>query len=126
MAGVLSVFASNEPDRDWERIRPYHRHQFESYKARAAEGTEGSDPERYRVEPDRTHGLLAGMGQIMVDTPQRLAAAIAAHVGEAPAETVFVWLTPGGGPHELAMEHLYTLGTELAPLLAGTPAAVPG
>jgi hypothetical protein len=126
MAGVLSVFASNDPDQDWVRIRPYHRHQFESYKAGAAEGTEGSDPARYRVELGRTQSLPAGMGQLMVDTPQKLAAAIAAHVGKAPVETVLVWLTPGGGPHELAMEHLHTLGTELAPLLAGIPAAAPG
>jgi hypothetical protein len=39
-------------------------------------------------------------------------------VGDAPVETVFIWASPAALPEDLAIQHVRTLGEQLAPLLA--------
>jgi alkanesulfonate monooxygenase SsuD/methylene tetrahydromethanopterin reductase-like flavin-dependent oxidoreductase (luciferase family) len=118
MAGTVNVFVTEDPERDWPRVRPHHEHQWESYRQGMVEGTGQPAPRPFNAEASRARGLAPGLGNILIDTPQEVARQIGERVGDAPVETVFIWASPAALPEDLAIQHVRTLGEQLAPLLA--------
>jgi alkanesulfonate monooxygenase SsuD/methylene tetrahydromethanopterin reductase-like flavin-dependent oxidoreductase (luciferase family) len=118
MAGTVNVFATEDPERDWPRLAPHHRHQWESYRQASVEGTDRPAPRPFDAEASRRRGLAQGLGNILVDTPEEVARQLGERAKDAPVETVFVWASPGALPEDLAIQHVRTLGERLAPLLA--------
>jgi alkanesulfonate monooxygenase SsuD/methylene tetrahydromethanopterin reductase-like flavin-dependent oxidoreductase (luciferase family) len=118
MAGTVNIFATEDPERDWARVAPHHEHQWESYRQGMVEGT-GRPPARpFDAEASRARGLAPGLGNILVDTPEEVARQVRERVGDAPVETLFLWVSPAALPEDLAVQHVRTLGERLAPLLA--------
>jgi alkanesulfonate monooxygenase SsuD/methylene tetrahydromethanopterin reductase-like flavin-dependent oxidoreductase (luciferase family) len=117
MAGTVQLFVTDDPERDWARIKPHHTHQWESYRQASVEGTDRPAPRPFDAEASRERGMAPGLGNILVATPADAAAAVAERAAGAPIEEVFVWASPGALPEDLALAHVRTLGEQLAPLL---------
>ncbi|MEU7814016.1 LLM class flavin-dependent oxidoreductase [Pseudonocardia sp. NPDC049154] len=117
MSGTVNLFVSEDPERDWARVKPHHTHQWESYRQASVEGTGRPAPRPFDAEVSRARGLTPGLGNILVTTPEDAAAQLAERTRDIPVETVFVWVSPGALPEDLALAHLRSLGDHLAPLL---------
>jgi len=116
MSGILQVFASDDPERDWAVGREAHRHQWQSYRTmfgrHSGEVVKPFDPDR-----SRTDRLTHKMGEIWLDTPEHLADGIGELMRTLPAERVIVWVAPGALGEDAAMAHLAMIATRLVPLL---------
>jgi hypothetical protein len=44
MSRHLNVFVSDDPERDWPLVGPYHKYQWESYRELMVEGTDNPTP----------------------------------------------------------------------------------
>ncbi|WP_448625004.1 LLM class flavin-dependent oxidoreductase [Geodermatophilus sp. URMC 64] len=123
MSGHLNVFVSNDPERDWPLVGPYHKYQWDSYRELMVEGTDNPPPRPLDLDVARSRGLTMGkgnnqgMGNILVGTPEDAARQLREYMGDAPVETLFIYVSPGGLPEDLTMQHLQVLGGQLAPLL---------
>jgi alkanesulfonate monooxygenase SsuD/methylene tetrahydromethanopterin reductase-like flavin-dependent oxidoreductase (luciferase family) len=117
MAGTVTVFATEDPERDWPRVAPHHTHQWDSYRQAMVQGTDNPPPRPFDAEKSRARGLAPGLGNLLFGTPEDVARGIGDRIGDAPVETVFVWASPGALPEDLAVQHVRTLGEKLAPLL---------
>ena len=115
MAGAMSAFITNDPDRDWPVVSRHLAWQLDTYRAGMVDGPDKPAP----VDPERlrSRGLSSGLGGILVDTPEVVAARIKDFVGTAPVETVYFWVSLAGMPEEMVMRHATTILTELKPLL---------
>ncbi|MGO4689501.1 LLM class flavin-dependent oxidoreductase [Glaciibacter sp. 2TAF33] len=119
MSGPLTFYVTDgDPDDAWNRVEPYYSYQTDSYAQAAKPGTNTEPARTLSAVASRVPAIDGQFGQVMVDRPEEIAAAIKNYVAEAPVETVFVWLAPGGTPSEMTREHLNVLGTRLVPLLA--------
>ena len=114
-AGVVSAYVTEDPDRDWPRLRPHHAYMYASYRDAAARGT-ANTARGFGQDPDRVDDIGGALGTVVVDTPEAVAAAVRAHVGDGPVDTVYVWAAPGGLPRDMAEQHVAALG-RLATLL---------
>jgi alkanesulfonate monooxygenase SsuD/methylene tetrahydromethanopterin reductase-like flavin-dependent oxidoreductase (luciferase family) len=118
MTGSIQGFVSDDPDRDWAEVAPYVAYQADSYRRYMVEGTGRPTPKP--VDPDRLRAgaLGAVMGSFLFTTPDDAAVQIGAHAKGAPVETVFLWASIAGMPEALVIQHVETICTRLAPLLA--------
>jgi alkanesulfonate monooxygenase SsuD/methylene tetrahydromethanopterin reductase-like flavin-dependent oxidoreductase (luciferase family) len=119
MSGLVSVFASRDPERSWQLVAPYHEYQWESYRQASVEGRPDlAKPRPFDPDRSRVDRLSFRLGDILFDTPEAVAGAIVDRTEGCPVETVFVWVSPGALPEDLALEHLETLASDVAPLLS--------
>jgi alkanesulfonate monooxygenase SsuD/methylene tetrahydromethanopterin reductase-like flavin-dependent oxidoreductase (luciferase family) len=118
MTGVIHGFVSDDPERDWEIIKPYLAYQFDSYRQYNVEGTDKPKPSR--VDPDaiRAREMGGSLSYFVHGTPEEMAGRVNEYIGEAPVETVFFFLSVAGTPEDLVSRHLQSLATGLVPLLA--------
>jgi alkanesulfonate monooxygenase SsuD/methylene tetrahydromethanopterin reductase-like flavin-dependent oxidoreductase (luciferase family) len=118
MAGMLGVFVTDDPERDWPVVGRHHAYQWDSYRRYGAEGT-GAPPPR-PLDPDRCRamGLTSRLGSLLYGTPDTVAEQIRSYIGDAPIRTVYLWASPGALPPEMAARHVELLCTQLAPLIA--------
>ncbi|HVU74761.1 MAG TPA: LLM class flavin-dependent oxidoreductase [Mycobacteriales bacterium] len=117
MAGVINAFVSEDPEKDWPHVAPHIAHQQDSYRRHLVEGTDQPVPRP--VDPDKLREREAkAMGYYWCDTPEVIGDRVRTRVGDAPVETVFFWASVGGQPEDVVVEHVRTLCTKLAPLLA--------
>jgi alkanesulfonate monooxygenase SsuD/methylene tetrahydromethanopterin reductase-like flavin-dependent oxidoreductase (luciferase family) len=124
MAGPANIFLSDDPERDWPRIRPHLAYQWGSYNAADDRLTGGGE---FDVDEFRARGLSAGsMMGFLVATPEQAAEQLRDLVAETPAQTAYIWATLPGLPRELAYRNVELATTRLAPLLRQTTNATRG
>lgn len=118
MAGALSAFVTDDPDRDWPVVSKHVSWQADSYRTHMVEGTDRPGPEPVDPERIRKKGLTTGFHGLLVDTPDTVAAQVRAATAGLPVETVFFWVSIAGMPEQMVMRHMQTICNDLAPLLA--------
>jgi hypothetical protein len=116
MSGALSAFTTLDPERDWPIVSKHLAWQADSYRAGITEGGEPAQP----VDPERIRakGLTTGFHGLLVAPPEAVAAEVRTYLGTAPVETVYFWASLAGMPEAMVREHVTTVLTKLAPLLA--------
>ena len=118
MSGVLNVWVSPDPGRDWPQVAKHHAYQWDSYRRYLVEGTGRPNPRPIDPERSRANGLAPGLGNLLVATPEDAADAISERLAGLPVDTVFCWASLAGMPEEMVAAHVQTLCTKLRPLLA--------
>ncbi len=127
MAGGLSGWVSQDPEADWPVVARHLSAQMDSYRRYMVEGTDQPvprpiDPARLRdVDPAK-----GAMRSFMLGTPADIAARVRAATMGAPIETVYFWASIAGMPEAMVAEHVRTICTQLAPLLASDASPSPG
>jgi alkanesulfonate monooxygenase SsuD/methylene tetrahydromethanopterin reductase-like flavin-dependent oxidoreductase (luciferase family) len=105
-----SVWASEDPERDWEELyRPTLEYQFGKY----AEWGALSEPGYATAETMRLRE------NFLVDTPENIAKRLLAIRERAPYHELMFWYRVRGIPHERAMSHLELFADRVVPLLEG-------
>jgi len=119
MGGLVPVWASDDPERDWPVVRMHLAAQWDSYRRYMVEGT--TQPTARPVDPDRwrVRGFGHGPGHFFLGTPSEVAAEVQADVNAAPVEVVYVWASLAGMSEEVVRRNVTTVSAELAPLLRG-------
>jgi alkanesulfonate monooxygenase SsuD/methylene tetrahydromethanopterin reductase-like flavin-dependent oxidoreductase (luciferase family) len=125
MAGGIQGWVSDDPEADWPVVAKHLAHQVDSYRRHMVEGTDQPIPRA--VDPDRLRQRDFGgpLSSFVYGTPEDVASRFRAHVDGAPVETVFLWASVSGMPEAMVAEHVRTICTRLAPLLADDPGARP-
>jgi alkanesulfonate monooxygenase SsuD/methylene tetrahydromethanopterin reductase-like flavin-dependent oxidoreductase (luciferase family) len=118
MAGALTAFVTDDPDRDWLIVSKHVSWQADSYRTHMVEGTDQPDPKPVDPERIRKKGLTTGFHGLLVDTPDNVAAQVRAVTAGLPVETVFFWVSIAGMAEDIVMRHMQTICKDLAPLLA--------
>ncbi|MBJ7336390.1 LLM class flavin-dependent oxidoreductase [Mycolicibacterium sp.] len=118
MAGALSAFVTDDPERDWPIVSKHVSWQADSYRAHMVDGTDQPPPKPVDAERIRSKGLTTGFHGLLVDTPQNVATQVRDVTEGLPVETVFFWVSIAGMPEEMVMRHMQIICTDLAPLLA--------
>jgi alkanesulfonate monooxygenase SsuD/methylene tetrahydromethanopterin reductase-like flavin-dependent oxidoreductase (luciferase family) len=114
--GPLSVFVTEDPERDWPAFRKHWLYQRATYAA-AMSGPGGPLPE-FDSDAARNGGLVAGsMASLAYGTPEYVAEQIRAATAHAPVEEIFFWSSVAGMPEDLVVEHVRVSCERLAPLL---------
>jgi hypothetical protein len=78
------------------------------------------DPERVRARDSD-----APLASFVYGTPDEVANTVRARTAGAPVETVFFWVSIGGMSEAMSRQHMETLCTRLAPLLADSSLGEP-
>jgi alkanesulfonate monooxygenase SsuD/methylene tetrahydromethanopterin reductase-like flavin-dependent oxidoreductase (luciferase family) len=116
MAGHVQFFLSDDPGAAWQQVREHLAYRWDSYNRYMFEGTSRElDPPAY-VELD---GLR---DQILIGTPEDVAAALRERVSGLPVTDLLFWADFPGLADDLVDRHIELSLTRLAPLLAGAPA----
>ena len=118
MAGALSAFVTDDPQRDWATVAKHVSWQADSYRTHMVEGTAQPTPQPVDPERIRAKGLTTGFHGLLVDTPQHVASRVRAATTGLPVETVFFWVSIAGMPDDMVMRHMQTICNDLSPLLA--------
>ena len=118
MAGGLTAFVTDDPDRDWPVVSKHVAWQADSYRSHMVDGTDQAPPKPVDPERIRSKGLTTGIHGLLVDTPQNVAAQVREVTRGLPVETVFFWVSIAGMPEDMVMRHMQTICNDLAPLLA--------
>jgi alkanesulfonate monooxygenase SsuD/methylene tetrahydromethanopterin reductase-like flavin-dependent oxidoreductase (luciferase family) len=118
MAGGLTMWVTEDPDRDWPIVAEHLAYQLDSYRKYMVEGTDQPVPRP--IDPNRLRQREMGgvLGYIVCDTPEACARKIKAYTAGAPVESVYFWGSIGGMPEEMTARHIHTICTRLKPLLA--------
>jgi alkanesulfonate monooxygenase SsuD/methylene tetrahydromethanopterin reductase-like flavin-dependent oxidoreductase (luciferase family) len=118
MAGLIQGFVTEDPERDWPLVKQHLAYQQDSYRRYMVEGTDARTPRP--VDPDviRERPMGGVLGWFVHATPEDMAARVRSYTAGTPLETVFLFLSIGGLPEDLVAQHLRTICTRLAPLLA--------
>jgi alkanesulfonate monooxygenase SsuD/methylene tetrahydromethanopterin reductase-like flavin-dependent oxidoreductase (luciferase family) len=117
MAGALSAFVTDDPERDWPIVSKHVSWQADSYRTHMVDGTDQPMPKPVDPERIRNKGLTNGFHGLLVDTPQNVAAQVREATDGLPVQTVFFWVSIAGMPEEMVLRHMQTICGELAPLL---------
>jgi alkanesulfonate monooxygenase SsuD/methylene tetrahydromethanopterin reductase-like flavin-dependent oxidoreductase (luciferase family) len=117
MAGGLSAWTTDDPERDWSTVAEHVRWQVDSYRRHMVQGTELPEPKPIDPERIRAKGLSPGFTGILLAPPEEVARQVLAHIGDAPVQTVFFWASIAGMPEDMVRRHVRLIATELAPLL---------
>jgi alkanesulfonate monooxygenase SsuD/methylene tetrahydromethanopterin reductase-like flavin-dependent oxidoreductase (luciferase family) len=117
MSGVINLWVSPDPERDWPMVARHHAYEWDSYRRYMVEGTGRPDPRPIDPERSRANGLAPGLGNLLVATPEDAADAIRERLSGMPVDTVFCWASLAGMPEEAVAAHIQTLCTKLRPLL---------
>lgn len=121
MKGSFGGWVADDPDAEWPLVKEHLRYQLDSYRRYMVEGTDQRvprpiDPDLIRAEPERARAF----GGFVIDTPERIAAAIMDQVDDAPVEEVFIWASIAGMPEQMVADHIHRIATRLQPLLVGS------
>jgi hypothetical protein len=93
-------------------------YQLDSYRRYLVEGTDAPAPKPVDPERVRARDTDAPLASFLYGTPDDVAQAVRARTAGAPVETVFFWASVGGMSEATSLQHVQTLCTRLAPLLA--------
>ncbi|MGI9162955.1 MAG: LLM class flavin-dependent oxidoreductase [Mycobacterium sp.] len=117
MAGALSAYVTDDPERDWPLLSKHVAWQADSYRRHMVDGTDQPVPKPVDVNRIRSKGLTTGFHGLLVDTPQTVARQVREMTEGLPVETVFFWVSIAGMPDDMVMRHMQTICNDLAPLL---------
>jgi alkanesulfonate monooxygenase SsuD/methylene tetrahydromethanopterin reductase-like flavin-dependent oxidoreductase (luciferase family) len=123
MAGGINGWVSDDPEADWPVVSKHVAHQFDSYLQHMVEGT-GQPPPR-ATDPDRLlqrRPFASPLGYFMLGTPDDVAKRISSLSAGAPIDTVFFFASIGGMSEDFTANHVRTICSKLAPLLAANEA----
>jgi alkanesulfonate monooxygenase SsuD/methylene tetrahydromethanopterin reductase-like flavin-dependent oxidoreductase (luciferase family) len=118
MAGWVEAFVSEDPARVWPAVARHAGHQIDSYLRYAAESAGRPAPPPVDMEALRRRDIGPPLSYCLNGTPEDVAERIRRYTTGAPVESVFLWASLGGMPEDLVAEHVQTICTRLAPLLA--------
>lgn len=119
MGGGIQAYVTDDPERDWPHLAPHIAYAQDSYRRYMVEGTGRPVPRPVDPERLRAHGPQEGpMSYFLFGTPEEVAKAVGDHVADAPVRTVWLGASVAGLPEDLALRHVQTICTRLAPLLA--------
>jgi alkanesulfonate monooxygenase SsuD/methylene tetrahydromethanopterin reductase-like flavin-dependent oxidoreductase (luciferase family) len=117
MTGGIQAWVTDDPERDWPRVRAHLAYQQDSYRRHMVQGTDQPTPPPIDPEKLIRREPRGPLGYFWFGTPEEIAERIRGYVGDAPVETVFLWASVGGMTEDLVAEHVTTVCTRLAPLL---------
>jgi hypothetical protein len=117
MAGGIQAWVTDDPERDWSRVRKHLAYQQDSYRRHMVEGTDQPAPAPIDADKLIRREPRGPLGYFWFSTPEDIAERIRAYIGDAPVETVFLWASVGGMAEDLVAAHVHTVCTRLAPLL---------
>ncbi len=118
MAGSFQAFVTDDPDRDWPVVSRHLAYQLDSYRRYMVEGTDAPIPKLVDPERVRARDSDAPLASFVYGTPDDVAQIVRTRTAGAPVETLFFWVSIGAMPEDLCAQHVRTLCTQLAPLLA--------
>lgn len=116
MGGVIAGWITEDPEADWPVVSKYFSYQVNSYSTYAVEGT-GNVPRAIDVERLRWRGGELKQHSFLLATPEQAAKQIKAYIGAAPVKHVYFFPSIAGMPEKMAMKHIETICTKLAPRL---------
>jgi alkanesulfonate monooxygenase SsuD/methylene tetrahydromethanopterin reductase-like flavin-dependent oxidoreductase (luciferase family) len=116
LAGFLSFFVSDDPDRDWPLVSELWTSQWTTYRRNGSLHQASAPP----LDPEqaRRAGIGAHQGHFFIGTPEQAAVAVTGYLEGTPIETIFNFAGLPGMPPEMTERHLELLMTEFAPRLA--------
>jgi alkanesulfonate monooxygenase SsuD/methylene tetrahydromethanopterin reductase-like flavin-dependent oxidoreductase (luciferase family) len=117
MAGGIQAWVTEDPERDWPRVRDHLAYQQNSYLRHMVEGTDQPVPKEIDPEKLIRREPRGPLGYFWYGTPEEIARRIRGYIAGAPVETVYLWASVGGMAEDLVAEHVTTVCTRLAPLL---------
>ncbi|ADP80843.1 LLM class flavin-dependent oxidoreductase [Pseudofrankia inefficax] len=112
MGHTVQFFLSDDPEKAWSRISDHVSYRWLSYNRYMYEGTRREAAPPAYFDPDSIRD------EVLIGTPDQVAAAIRARVAGLPVTDVFFWADFPGLPDELIDRHIELSLTELAPRLA--------
>ena len=118
MAGSFQGFVTDDPDRDWPVVSRHLAYQLDSYRRYMVEGTDAPIPKPVDPERVRARDSDAPLASFVYGTPDDVAQIVRTRTAGAPVETLFFWVSIGAMSEDLCAQHVRTLCTQLAPLLA--------
>ena len=118
MAGGVQAWITEDPEADWPVVSKHVGYQLDSYRRHMVEGTDQPVPKP--VDPDKLRQRQVGgvLGDFLHATPEDAATRIREYIGDAPVETIFIFVSIGGMTEDLVVRHVQTICTRLGPLLA--------
>jgi alkanesulfonate monooxygenase SsuD/methylene tetrahydromethanopterin reductase-like flavin-dependent oxidoreductase (luciferase family) len=118
MAGGLTMWVTEDPERDWPTVSEHIAYQLDSYRKYMVEGTDQPVPRP--VDPNRLRQREMGgvLGYMVCDTPEVCARKIKTYTAGAPVDSVYLWGSIGGMSEKMTADHIRTVLTKLKPLLA--------
>lgn len=118
MTGGVQGWVSNDPERDWPTVSRHLSHQINSYRRLMVEGTSLDIPRPVDPERLRQHEPNGPLSYFAYGTPDAIATWVRHHTAGAPVETVYFWASISGMSQAMVAEHVRTVCSDLAPLLA--------
>lgn len=118
MAGGLTGWVTDDPEKDWPMVSKHVAAQLDSYRRHMVEGTDRPRPRP--VDADALRGRTSRgrpLDSILYGTPDQVATAIKAQTAGAPVEEVFLWASVAGMPESMVATGVRTICERLAPLL---------
>jgi alkanesulfonate monooxygenase SsuD/methylene tetrahydromethanopterin reductase-like flavin-dependent oxidoreductase (luciferase family) len=118
MAGGVQAWITEDPEADWPVVSKHVAYQVDSYRRHMVEGTDQPIPRP--VDPDKLRQRDVGrvLGYFLHATPEDAAKRIREYTGDAPVETIFIFVSIGGMTESLVARHVQTICGRLGPLLA--------
>jgi alkanesulfonate monooxygenase SsuD/methylene tetrahydromethanopterin reductase-like flavin-dependent oxidoreductase (luciferase family) len=114
MAGTLDIVVADDPEAAWERIRPHHAYQLQTY-------VRAHDPSAVvpdaadlggRLAADRPPGVSVRLSVLSVD---EAVDDVVRRVEGLPVRHVYTWASIANMPADLVSEHVRLFLTEVAP-----------
>ncbi|RIV39209.1 LLM class flavin-dependent oxidoreductase [Micromonospora radicis] len=122
----VQVIVSDDPERDWPRIKPHLEYMWNSYHAYGAEGTGKPPPPPIDAEAWRRWTPDGQPPRFQVLTPSDTVAHIKTVTAGLPVGELYAWSSIAGMPDDLVQRHQRLWLTEVAPAVADLdPSATP-
>jgi alkanesulfonate monooxygenase SsuD/methylene tetrahydromethanopterin reductase-like flavin-dependent oxidoreductase (luciferase family) len=110
MAGLIHGFVSEDPEADWEIIKPHVAYQWDTYRRYMVEGTDAPPPRPIDPEALRARDMGGSLRYFALATPEDMAARVRAFTAGAPVETIYFFLSAAGLPDDVVARHLQAVG----------------
>jgi len=118
MAGGITGWITDDPERDWPEVSKHFSYQMDSYRRYMFEGTDQPTPRPIDPAKMRDREMGGVLGSFLHATPEVAAQKIRQYTADAPIETVIFWASLAGMPEKMVAEQLQTICNKLRPLLA--------
>ncbi|HTU15244.1 MAG TPA: LLM class flavin-dependent oxidoreductase [Solirubrobacterales bacterium] len=121
MGGCANFILSDDPERDWPRIKRHLEHQWRTYFEYKSEGRAG--PPLPSTDPDDLRSTTGPpvLPRFDVVTPEEAAERLRPWLLSMPVAHIYFWGSIAGMPDDLVERHLELLATELSPALRSLP-----